>query len=111
MCIRDRTGRAFTLVATSGDKKYLSAIEELISAAIPEYSTDFSEIKTSESDIPHDKATPSKNGGKVKEEVAKGIQSESQKPNRHFRPNEKRPPAWTGGNNFNDPETIPAFLR
>ena len=106
-----RTGSAFTLVATSDDKKYLLAIEQLISIAISEHVTNVSETNTSKTDVLSKETGPAENTEQIKEEATKGNQSDSQKPNRFSRHYEKRPPAWTGGNNFDDPETIPAFLR
>ena len=106
-----RTGSAFTLVATTDDKKYLLAIEQLISITISEHVTNVSETNTSKTDVLSKETGPAENTEQIKEEATKGNQSASQKPNRFSRHYEKRPPAWTGGNNFDDPETIPAFLR
>ena len=91
----------------------------MISVAIPEHAAGASEPKASETEILSEQPAPAKNSKKIKEEAVKATrseapktnQSDTQKPNRPSRHNEKRPPAWTGGNNFDDPETIPAFLR
>ncbi len=102
-----RTGNAFTLVASSDDQKYLSAIEQLISISIPEHTISGDKVDfNAQNNINNDQSVNEKII-----EPATDSSTKSKKTQQRSRYNEKRPPAWTGGNGFEDPENVPAFLR
>ncbi len=102
-----RTGNAFTLVASSDDQKYLLAIEQLISISIPEHTISEGKVDfDTQNNMNNDQGV----NGKIIES-ATDSSTKSKKTQQRSRYNEKRPPAWTGGNGFEDPENVPAFLR
>ena len=119
-----RSGRAFTLVSGSDDEKYLAAIEQLISVSIPELSKEnpkptAKSKKNSSEKAPLQKEVSEKSLNNVEKPKTKpfentekaALQKETEKPVKTNRYNEKRPPEWTGGNNFKDPDSLPAFLK
>ncbi|MDA9190858.1 DEAD/DEAH box helicase [Alphaproteobacteria bacterium] len=119
-----RSGRAFTLVSGSDDEKYLAAIEQLISVSIPELSKEnpkptAKSKKNSSEKAPLQKEVSEKSLNNVEKPKTKpsentekaSLQKETEKPVKTNRYNEKCPPEWTGGNNFKDPDSLPAFLK
>ncbi|MBT5799247.1 DEAD/DEAH box helicase [Alphaproteobacteria bacterium] len=119
-----RSGRAFTLVSGSDDEKYLAAIEQLISVSIPELSKEnpkptAKSKKNSSEKAPLQKEVSEKSLNNVEKPKTKpsentekaALQKETEKPVKTNRYNEKRPPEWTGGKNFKDPDSLPAFLK
>ena len=119
-----RSGRAFTLVSGSDDEKYLAAIEQLISVSIPELSKEnpkptAKSKKNSSEKAPLQKEVSEKSLNNVEKPKTKpsentekaALQKETEKPVKTNRYNEKCPPEWTGGNNFKDPDSLPAFLK
>ena len=106
-----RIGHAYTLLANSDDQKYLLAIEKLISISIPEHTISEEKEQHSTTNVVHSKQTISENLGKKTTKMENNNSAASKKKQTTSRYNEKRPPTWTGGNKFTDPDTIPAFLR
>ena len=119
-----RSGRAFTLVSGSDDEKYLAAIEQLISVSIPELSKEnpkptAKSKKNSSEKAPLQKEVSEKSLNNVEKPKTKpsentekaALQKETEKPVKTNPYNEKRPPEWTGGKNFKDPDSLPAFLK
>ncbi|MDC0461544.1 DEAD/DEAH box helicase [Alphaproteobacteria bacterium] len=119
-----RSGRAFTLVSGSDDEKYLAAIEQLISVSIPELFKEnpkptAKSKKNSSEKAPLQKEVSEKSLNNVEKPKTKpsentekaALQKETEKPVKTNRYNEKRPPEWTGGKNFKDPDSLPAFLK
>lgn len=106
-----RTGHAYTLVANSDDRKLLSEIEQLISVSIPEYINTQNKIDNKANNIRQSNQTTNKNFQEKTIEPEEIFLPKAKRRHKTSRHNEKRPPAWTSGNRFSDPDTIPAFLR
>ena len=106
-----RVGYAYTLVTNSEDQKHLLAIEQLISMSIPEYNVSDNKTKQDTKNYGHSGKTIDKNLQDKTIKPEKNPSTNSKKSQKTSRYNEKRPPAWTSGNGFSDPDTVPAFLR
>ncbi len=123
-----RQGKAFTFaMPTNDDKRLVSAVEELVGAAIPVLDGPISEGDAPAEEAKTDKPQNSKKAeaGKKDEKPAKQKRSPKTKKAENSEKNdaspkadatrnehgELRPVAWTGGNSFKDSADIPAFLR
>ena len=117
-----REGKAFTFaMPTNDDKRLVSAVEELVGAAIPVLEGD-----ALQGDVPADEAKtdkpqnskkaekPAKQKRSAKSKKAESSEKNDAQPKADATRNEHgelRPVAWTGGNSFKDSADIPAFLR
>ena len=113
-----REGKAFTLaMPNNDDKRLVSAVEELVGAAIPvlegnDAPDDKAKSEKTEASEKAEKSSRKKRASKAKKgEASEQGEAPAKADATRNEHGELRPVAWTGGNSFKDSADIPAFLR